>query len=189
MSAPQTHCKHGHEFTPENTGIHKGRGTRFCRACQKLHARLYNEKRTAQRRAMGILPWSRDTFDESYIKLPNGCWEWQRGKHKRYGRYRGRYAHRVSWERAHGSLPADLFVCHKCDNPPCVNPDHLFLGTARDNTDDMVAKGRVNRKLSSKEVVEIRASGADVPALAAKYGVGCEQIYRIRGRRSWRHVS
>ncbi len=52
------------------------------------------------------------------------------------------YAHRMAWELAHGPIPAGLFVCHACDNPPCINVEHLFLGTARRNSEDMKAKGR-----------------------------------------------
>ncbi len=61
-----------------------------------------------------------------------------------YGRLSdNRYAHRAAWEEANGPIPAGMFVCHHCDNPPCVNPAHLFLGTAKDNAQDMARKGRV----------------------------------------------
>lgn len=76
-----------------------------------------------------------------------GCWTWT-GATQNYGygavTIHGltRRAHRVSWELAHGPIPDGLHVCHRCDNPPCVNPDHLFLGTAQDNVDDKDAKGR-----------------------------------------------
>lgn len=80
---------------------------------------------------------------------PNGCWLWLGMKvsaKKRYGRIliAGRLvaAHRVAWVMTNGAVPKGMRVCHDCDNPPCVNPSHLFLGTHQDNMDDMVAKGR-----------------------------------------------
>lgn len=82
------------------------------------------------------------------IPEPNsGCWLWlgsvsRKGYGKAISGGRGYQMHRVAWERAHGSIPAGLYVCHKCDVPSCVNVDHLFLGTHTDNMRDMVAKGR-----------------------------------------------
>lgn len=75
-----------------------------------------------------------------------GCWVWTAFIHKGYGRIRFgdamRYAHRVSYQWYTGEDPRGLCVCHHCDNPKCVNPDHLFLGIYQDNMDDMVSKGR-----------------------------------------------
>jgi hypothetical protein len=75
------------------------------------------------------------------------CWEWQASKRSGYGafKYSGRVmgAHVVSWELFNKEkVPVGMCVCHKCDNPPCVNPNHLFLGTKKDNAIDMVSKGR-----------------------------------------------
>jgi len=81
------------------------------------------------------------------ISLPDNCWEWEASKNKGgYGQFavnkKPKLAHRVAWELKHGSIPNGLCVLHKCDNPPCVNVNHLFLGTRQDNLKDMRNKGR-----------------------------------------------
>lgn len=79
-------------------------------------------------------------------KTSSGCWEWTKTRlPKGYGLFRvlnQKLAHRVSYTIFHGPIFGELHVLHKCDNPPCVNPDHLFLGTPKDNTKDMIIKGR-----------------------------------------------
>jgi len=83
------------------------------------------------------------------IKHDDGCWEWTGGTQKPgYGKLgagggdNAAYAHRVSWEIHYGPIPEGMRVLHRCDNPPCTRPDHLFLGTQTDNMKDMWAKGR-----------------------------------------------
>ncbi len=83
------------------------------------------------------------------VQKGDGCWEWQGSRNKLgYGitslRGRAIRAHRVSWEIVNGPIPDGLLVCHRCDNPACVRPDHLFLGTQIDNLRDMRTKGRGN---------------------------------------------
>lgn len=82
-------------------------------------------------------------------KAENGCWEWMGTRLPRgYGRTtiikggRQMYTHRLAWELTHGPIPDGLFVCHTCDNPPCCNLDHLWLGTIKDNNQDCTKKGR-----------------------------------------------
>lgn len=99
-------------------------------------------------------------------KLPSGCWEWSGPKSR--GGYgivgvrvcgAGRSAHRVVWVLMRGEIPPGVFVCHHCDNPPCCNPDHLFLGTNRENILDASSKGRLVRGAATKEMLRIQAVG------------------------------
>lgn len=124
------------------------------------------------------------------------------------GGSRGRtvYAHRVAWAIANGRDPGRMAVCHRCDNPPCCNPAHLFLGTIGDNSRDMVAKGRHrggpppglrgerigSSKLTADKVREIRrrsAAGEGSGALGRIYGVDSSSIRQIVRRETWAHVT
>jgi hypothetical protein len=94
-------------------------------------------------------------------------------------------AHRWAWTQVHGEIPDGLFVLHKCDNPPCVNIEHLFLGTNDDNMKDMVAKGRSKdcgspRKLTEAQVEEIRHAEGSQYEIAARYGVSPPYVYQLR---------
>jgi hypothetical protein len=113
---------------------------------------------------------------------PDECWEWK-GFRNTAGYGRGPHdvpAHRLSWEMHNGPIPDGLFVCHRCDNPPCVNPAHLFLGTAKDNIDDMVRKDRHSKHQRPTtipdEVVRVirerhAQGGITQRKLAAEFGV------------------
>lgn len=137
-------------------------------------------------------------------KLTSGCWEWVAGKDKNgYGRSSIKrkviQAHRVSWVIHNGAIPDGLHVLHKCDNPPCVNPAHLFLGTNRDNSLDKINKNRqlkgerINtNKLSRDDVIYIRSSvksGVSRVVLSDKFQVSYSTISDIYNGRSWRWLS
>lgn len=134
---------------------------------------------------------------------PDECWEWQAGRTNGYGIFwmngKSRRASRVSYEMEIGPIPKGLSVCHTCDNPPCVNPAHLFLGTTADNLADRDLKGRgADRrgsshhlnKLTEDDVENIRANRMNLSGreLARLFGVSPASISNIIKRKSWRHV-
>lgn len=132
------------------------------------------------------------------------CWPWLRSKTRNgYGvlsrGYKERRAHRFSWTISNGPIPPGMHVLHRCDNPACCNPRHLFVGTHRHNMDDKVLKGRQLRgashpgaKLSDNQVMEIRKlydgktmSNAEI---AERYGIEKSSVRLIGLRRTWRHI-
>lgn len=144
---------------------------------------------------------------------PSDCWNWTGAGTRPAGNKHRRglfalagvlfQAPRVAWALAHGADPGILFVCHTCDNPLCVNPAHLFLGTALDNQRDMQAKNRDRKdspsgerngrsRVTADQVREIRrryASGeATQLAMAVEYNITKDQISRIINRKSWKNL-
>lgn len=111
-------------------------------------------------------------------------------------RRRGISAHRASWLIHFGEIPEGIYVCHKCDNPPCVNPAHLFLGTPLENQADKVAKGRgvpgeknAAHKLTWGQVHRIRAAhrhSLSLGTLARQYGVSKPTIWKVVTHQSWK---
>lgn len=139
----------------------------------------------------------------SKIRIENsGCWIWTRATDYRgYGRvaYRGqnRQAHRVSWMLTNGDIPRGLNVLHKCDCRPCVNPAHLFLGTQRDNVQDMDKKKRrvsmvgeqsPNAVLTAHYIRIIRQSSASRISLAKRFGVHPGTISKVIHGVTWKHI-
>jgi hypothetical protein len=128
------------------------------------------------------------------------CWLWPlRTDDGGYGRLGfggrgGQKAHRVAWELVHGSIPDGMRVLHKCDNPPCCNPTHLFLGSQQDNIADRQAKGRTvdppsRRKLTTEQVAAMRCAWRDLPVtqqmLADRYGVSRGNVSKILAGKSY----
>lgn len=146
-------------------------------------------------------------FWKSVRRQENGCWIFEMGGPV-YGRITvgGRYqlAHRVSWKIHRGPIPYPLQVLHNCpsgDNPRCVNPDHLKLGTGRDNVQDMIDKGRSNpprgsrhpyAKLDTEKVDYIRnalAKGTEtIKSLSCKFGLTFQSVYYVAIGKTWRHI-
>lgn len=146
-----------------------------------------------------------ERFEEKYIPEPNsGCWLWTatsvRGG---YGMIKSgdknHLAHRVSWSLYRGDIPDEMLVCHSCDTPACVNPDHLFLGSQKDNMRDMLSKDRLpsrkgsknpRAKLSESDIDEIRIAlkNETKASIASRYGVSPSLIRFIELGDAWAHI-
>lgn len=167
---------------------------------------------------MRITEYLKERFFKRFDKKESGCWEWSARKDQcGYGNishdYKELKAHRVSWTIFKGDIPANMCVCHHCDNPACVNPDHLFLGSHKDNMDDRDRKKRCcrgekrselnrqfgikgervyNSKLNAdkvKEIVMLRRQGLKFREIADKFGVKHPTVQGILNGRYWRHVT
>lgn len=144
------------------------------------------------------------------VRGPDDCWEWTGSlNNKGYSQIRIggglSLGHRVSYEIHNGPIPEGLHVLHSCDNPGCVNPVHLHLGTHQDNMREMVLRGRSNggskcdnsgekhggSKLGNDDIREIRrlrVDGISQRELSAVYGVAESTISQIVNRKRWRHI-
>lgn len=145
-----------------------------------------------------------ERFELKFVKGKEAeCWVWRGAKSGGYGWFFihtgiHEYAHRVSYQLYKGDIPNGLCVLHRCDNPACVNPNHLFLGTQGDNVRDREGKGRGadhsgekngNAKLSAEQVIAIRkATHTRVRQLAELYNVNLKTIEAIRYGYSWKSV-
>jgi len=182
--------------------------------CQHCSAPFRSENLPKQRycsKRCGGLAKRLPVLDRLRAKLTNlhdpyDCWEWTGATIKNgYGTMkatdrprtcREQLTHRMMWIAVNGPIPDGLLVLHHCDNRPCCNPRHLFLGTKKDNTQDAIAKGRhvyipageknPHAKLNATQVREIRAAKGPAHKLAAVYGVSPALIYLIRQRRAWK---
>lgn len=150
-------------------------------------------------------------------KTDSHCWEWQKatvgpsnkfkyGIIKIHTEKRKVLAHRLSYEIFKGKFDPDLFVCHHCDNPLCINPEHLFLGTNLDNSQDSIKKGRqfpirsvahLRKGISHggklcpddvKEIRKLRSEGIRRKVIAEKYGITPEHVWLIVTKKSWSHI-
>lgn len=186
-------------------------GLGACRSCNKVPCPICKEI---------FCPTGKKTHCSNKCNLlgnvkitENGCWEWQKCKMRGYGvihisrEKRKVLAHRLSYEIFVGKFDGDLFVCHKCDNPTCINPDHLFLGTAQENMKDCLEKKRLfpirsvahlrgdkvskGGKLSPEQVKEIRtlrSQGVKRKEIAERYNITPEHVHGIVTGKAWSHI-
>ncbi|MBT9167365.1 MAG: hypothetical protein DDT19_00694 [Syntrophomonadaceae bacterium] len=140
-------------------------------------------------------------FDKVRV-MPNGCHEWTGARDSRgYGRFslngrgypdsRAYVAHRIAYIIQYGvELTSEQLVCHTCDNPSCVNPDHLFVGTHHDNMQDSLKKGRhsVLNAETVKKVYRRREEGASYYELAKEFGTSTPNVGHLITGRNWKHL-
>lgn len=175
-------------------------------SCQGFCAAHYSAYHRSQDFQPAPTPSAKDRLFSGIEKRANGCWIWTKALGGGDGRgviyYNGRqqYAHRVSWILFRGTIPDGLYVCHRCDEPRCINPDHLFLGTQTDNMRDCSEKGRVNKKgvpgehnggskLTAESVRHIRcllSDGHTRREIAEMFSVCVSTIGHIATGRTWK---
>jgi hypothetical protein len=150
---------------------------------------------------MPKLGYRRTTFEERFwskvkkSEEPDGCWLWIASKRSTgYGQIscpggtgNPLIASRASWEMHFGAIAKGKFVCHKCDTPLCVRPDHLWLGTAKDNAQDMAAKGRSTKgersasyKITPEIAAAIRAAAGSYSQIAKQFNIAVMSAWRVR---------
>ena len=169
-------------------------GRMLCRSC-------YYKERHLGRLHLYPFPTPSDTFMLRVNKIASGCWEWS-GTRNNYGYgiilEKGEKpirAHRFSYELFVGKIPDGMVIMHTCDNPPCVNPEHLKLGTKLDNNRDAHKKGRRPNgekshfaKLTESQVISILNDTRKQFEIAKDYNVGQDHISRIKSGKQWKHL-
>lgn len=147
----------------------------------------------------------KESFEKWFTKNNEGCWEWQGAKKSLkklpYGSFTWKFgskrftqvAHRISYRIYKGEIPSNKIVMHICDNPPCVNPDHLKIGTYLENQRDKLKKGRCKvEKLTIKSVKEIKkclSLGVTKQRLANDFNVSRQTIYSIEKGKTWSDIT
>lgn len=146
-----------------------------------------------------------DRFEEKIFYSPDGCWYWigqvSKSRHPSHVRPKIKIgqspelAYRFSYRHFKSEIPDGLCVLHTCDNPICVNPGHLFLGTKMDNTYDMMAKGRkpigerhYKTQLTDQQAIDIISSNESNKSLCDKFNVAYSVVWSLRKRRTFKHL-
>jgi len=180
----------------------------WCRPCAKAYKAHYREHGRQPILSTAERLWpkvDKNGPTPEHVAHLGPCWVWTGTAHLGFGygliHHKGRNqpTHRVSWQLEIGPIPDDLCVLHKCDNPPCVRPSHLFLGTRAENIADKTAKGRQDKgvqihfaRLNPDKVREARAmfaSGSLHREIAERFGVHPATITYLLNGKTWRHVT
>lgn len=149
----------------------------------------------------------RENLENNVVPEPNtGCWLWLGGSSSTgYGNFhingKQTRAHKAYYEHFKDAVPEGLCVLHKCDTPSCVNPEHLFIGTNRDNILDMIKKNRhkrktgsgpgekaANHRLTNEQVLAIRKDPRSLSIVGKEYGMDPSTIGKIKNRKLWKHL-
>lgn len=145
----------------------------------------------------------RERLLAGYEVVDSGCWRWKgattgngygvivlnRKVATKHGLGRNYQTHRASYELHHGTIPEGMVVRHKCDNKLCMNPEHLEVGTQRDNIQDAIDRGHMASKLTEKDVEFIRSSTLSQRKLGKMLGVSPTVIWHVKHGNKWRHVN
>jgi len=177
---------------------------------RKIHKdRNWRPKLSSGCFSKGFTPWNKDRIipiedrikNKFKVDPNNNCWIWQGFKDKDgYGsiiiNQKMNKPHRVMWEIHNGPIPEGINVLHKCDNPPCVNPDHLFLGSQKDNIQDCIKKDRFVRgekngraKLTKNKVIKIYYDNRKYAEIAKDFSVSKASVGSIKKGRNWAHLN
>jgi hypothetical protein len=150
------------------------------------------------------IEYEKKLFEERIKKTPS-CWIWigllsPQGYGRIKIRQKQKVASRLSWEIHYGEIPKGMIICHKCDNPACVNPEHLFIGRHKDNTHDMIRKKRKHSNIGEnnpmvilneekvKEIRKLHQSGKKIKEIAEGYNLKYFTCLDVVNRRNWRHI-
>lgn len=184
-------CDCGNEVVVYGNSIRKGK-SKSC-GCLKAEKSSLVMKEMRLKKSGSLT----ERFFSRFVELDNGCWQWKAHTDKDgYGYLPGDKknirAHRFSYEIHKGEIPDKMIICHHCDNPGCVNPNHLFVGTQKDNAQDALKKERNyigekngRSKLTLEDVKEIILSDLNFKQLAKKFGVSNSTINSIKLGKTW----
>jgi len=196
---PERLCRNCGETNQQNFYKHQKTSCKKC-SNEKSKIRYHNGKKSPKVKKTIL-----EKFNEKYDIDSTGCWIWNGSKNTDgYGQigfnYKQYLAHRLAYELFKDIIPERLFVCHECDNPSCVNPEHLFLGTHQDNMDDMVAKGRspkqrgeagsthVLTEEQAQYILDFKHYHGSLTMLAKEFTVDVSTIFYVKSGKSWSHL-